>query len=84
MKESYFELVRQFPLVPIRNERQYDSAVAFLNKLAIRDEKSLDSGERAFLDALTQFVEDHERDRHQFGMADLRPLDALKFLLEHP
>lgn len=82
MKDSYFGLVRQFPLVPIRTEAQYDAAVAFLQPLVVRNEKSLDSGERAFLAALTQFVEDYERDHHAIEVADLKPLDALKHLMQ--
>lgn len=81
MRDSYFDLVRQFPLVPVRSEKQYDAAVAFLGRLAIRDESRLDSGEKAYLDALSQFVEDYERDRHRIDTADLAPLDTLRYLM---
>lgn len=60
---SYFTLVKEYPLVPIKTERQYDAAVAFLEKLAIRDEGTLDRGEQAYIEALTQFVGDYE-DKH--------------------
>jgi len=80
--DKYFDLVRRFPLRPIRNERQYDSAIAFLRPLAVRDENSLDAGEAAYLDALTQFVEDYEQTRHRIEVKDLKPLDALKYLKE--
>ena len=60
---SYFVSVKEYPLVPIKTERQYDAAVAFLQKLAIRDEGTLDGGEQAYLEALTQFVGDYE-DKH--------------------
>jgi HTH-type transcriptional regulator / antitoxin HigA len=82
MHDSYFELVRRFPLVPIKNEKQYDAAVEFLNTLAVRDEKSLDRGEHAYLEALTQFVEDYEEKHHRIDTADMGPLDALKHLME--
>jgi HTH-type transcriptional regulator/antitoxin HigA len=81
LKDSYFELVREFPLLPIKNERHYDAALGFLQKLAIRDEKSLDSGQRAYVAALTQFVEDYEQNRHRIDVADLGPLDALQYLM---
>jgi antitoxin component HigA of HigAB toxin-antitoxin module len=60
---SYFALVKEYPLVPIKTERQYDAAVAFLQKLAIRDENTLDRGEQAYLETLTHFVGDYE-DKH--------------------
>lgn len=81
MRDSYFELVRQLPLVPLRTEQQYDAAVAFASRLAIRGEGGLDSGQQAYLDALSQFVEDYERDRHRIDTADLKPLEMLKYLM---
>jgi HTH-type transcriptional regulator / antitoxin HigA len=79
--DCYLDLVRQFPLVPIKSERQYDAAVAFLKKLAIRDEDSLDPGEAAYLDALTLFVEDYQNKHHALAAKRLPPLDALKYLM---
>lgn len=82
LKDSYFDLVRDFPLVPIRGEAQYDAAVAFLKDLAIRGEGSLDEGEKAYLDALTHFVGDYEEKHHLIDVSDQKPLDALKYLME--
>ena len=78
---SYFALVKEYPLVPIKTERQYDAAVGFLEKLAIRDEGSLDGGEQAYLEALTQFVGDYEDKHFRVEIEGMEPLDALKFLL---
>ena len=80
-KDSYFELVRQFPLVTIKSGKHYDEAVAFLKKLAIRDEASLDDGEAAYLEALTLFVENYQHEHHAFDARNLKPLEALKFLM---
>lgn len=82
LQDSYFDLVRRFPLVPIRTEAQYDAALAFVKDLAIRGEDSLDKGERIYLDALTQFVADYEDKHYQIEVRDLTPLDALKYLME--
>ena len=82
LRDSYFALVREFPLVPIKTERQYDQAIAFLEGLAVRGENALDSGERAYLEALTQFVGDYEDEHHRINLRDLTPLDSLKFLME--
>ncbi len=80
-KDTYLALVREFPLVSIRNERHYDAAVAFLKKLAIRDEDTLDAGEAAYLDALTLFVEDHQNKHHARAARRMPPREALKYLL---
>jgi len=84
VKDSYLELVKRFPLVPIKTESQYDAAIAFLKKLAIRDESSLDVGEAAYLDALTLFVEDFQNTHHLAGMGGMSAVEAVKYLMnEH-
>ena len=79
--DTYLELVKQFPLVPIKDEPHYDRAVAFLKHLAIRDEGTLDAGQQAYLDALTLFVEDYQNKHHQIEARQMSPLEALKYLL---
>ena len=81
MSDSYFDLVREFPLVPLKNEARYDAAVSFLKTLAVRDEDSLDKGQKAYLDALTHFVGDYEQEHHRIEARRMGPLDALKYLM---
>ena len=81
MRDSYFDLVREFPLVAIKTEKHHDSAVAFLHRLAVRNEASLDTGEQLYLEALTQFVEDYESRHHRIAVEHLKPLPALKYLM---
>jgi len=81
MKDSYFELVRQFPLIPIKSDRQYDDAIAFLEPLVVKGESSLDSGEAAYVQALSVFVEDYEQEHHRIKTRNLAPIDVLKFLM---
>jgi HTH-type transcriptional regulator/antitoxin HigA len=80
-KDAYFELVKEFPLVTIKNEKQFDEAVAFLKKLAIRGEGSLSGGEAAYLDALTLFVEDYQNKHHGLRTKRMKPLESLKYLM---
>jgi HTH-type transcriptional regulator/antitoxin HigA len=82
VQDRYFDLVREFPLVSIKSERHYDEAVAFLRKLAIRGENALDSGESDYLEALTQFVEDYEIRHYRAEIGQMKPLEALKFLMK--
>lgn len=82
VKDTYFELVNRFPLISIKDEKHYDEAVAFLKKLAVRDEGTLDAGEAAYLDALTLFVEDFQNKHHHITARRMSPLEALKYLME--
>ena len=82
-RDSYFELVRAFPLRPIRSEQQLDRAVAVLLKLSTsKPERKLDSGERDYLEALTLLVQRFEQSRRGSALPKLTPLDRLKFLME--
>jgi len=81
-KDEYLDLVKQFPLVPIKTERHYDQAVAFLKKLAICDEGTLTTGESAYLEALTLFVEDYQNKHHRRAIRRMTPLEALKYLMQ--
>ena len=84
INDSYLSLVRRFPLVAIKTEAQYDSAAAFLKKLAMRDEDALDAGEAAYLEALTLFVEDYQNTHHLHDMRRMSGLQAVKYLMhEH-
>jgi HTH-type transcriptional regulator/antitoxin HigA len=57
ISDHYFDLVRAFPLIPIRNGRHLDEAQRVLDALLQRD---LDPGEQAYLDVLTDLVEAYE------------------------
>ena len=81
MMNSYFGLVRRFPLVPLESHEQYASALDFMKPLAVRDEQALDEGQRAYLAALTQFVADYEQRHHRIETRGMSPLGALKYLL---
>ena len=61
--DSYFKLVRKFPLRPIRSEAEYDAAVSVMEKLAIRGESSLDRGESDYLDALSTFISRYDDEK---------------------
>lgn len=82
MTRSYSDLVRLFPLVPIKSERQYEAAVAFLQPLAVRDAESFDQGEQAYLEALTQFVEDYEQRHYRIEAGNLGAVEALKYRMQ--
>jgi HTH-type transcriptional regulator/antitoxin HigA len=59
--DSYLNLVREFPLRPIRNDVEYKAATAVMERLAIRGENGLDAGERDYLDGLDEFISAYDQ-----------------------
>ncbi len=78
---QYLNLVRQFPLRPIRTKRDLDRATKIAGHLATYEEDTLPVGEQDYLDALTVFIEDYQR-RHPAELPDVSPLAMLKHLME--
>jgi HTH-type transcriptional regulator/antitoxin HigA len=79
---SYLKLVRKFPLRVIDSEVQYDAAIAMVQRLALRGEKSLDVGEADYLYALTSLVETYENEHYPIGPDRLKPHERLKWLAD--
>lgn len=78
------KLIREFPLRPIRNVREYEEAARIIDRLAIQTEGSLSPGEQDYLDALTLVVEAYDRDHFDMKLRSLTPVDVLKNLMaEH-
>lgn len=59
--DSYLDLVRQFPLRPIRTNAEYKAATAVMERLALVGEADLDGGQRDYLDALDEFISAYDR-----------------------
>ena len=77
----YLNLVRQFPLRPIRSKRELGRTMKQAGHLATYDEGALPRGEQDYLDALTVFIEDYQR-RHPVTLPETTPLAMLKHLME--
>jgi len=78
--DSYLACVRAFPLRPIRTEAEYREALEILGRLASRE--GLDAGEGDYLAALAHFVGDYERNAVKLKLHALKPLEALRYLME--
>jgi len=76
--DDYLDLVKRFPLRPLRSEKEYDAAVAILDTLVVRD---LAVGEADYLEALTRFVEDYDQKNRKPPGAKLSLLARLKHLI---
>ena len=77
-QDTYLKLVQELPLVSIESEAELDAAQAMTDRLT--NQKKLDVGQQAYLDALSDLVAVYE-DRHHPIQA---PSDAelLRHLLE--
>ena len=79
--DDYLELVKRFPLRPIRDEAEYDEAVAALDSLAGR--KGLTPGQADYLDALTTFVEAYDEEHFPVEAPEMRPHEWLRELMDN-
>ena len=77
--DDYLDLVKRFPLRPIRSEREMAFAGAILDRLIGRDD--LTPGQRDYLEALVRFVRDYEEVKVRAGLEKLGPLEILKHLM---
>ncbi|MFO0798222.1 MAG: helix-turn-helix domain-containing protein [Gemmataceae bacterium] len=77
-EDRYLELVRRFPLRPLRTDADLDAAVAVLDELTDLDE--LAAPEQDYLDVLTDLVEAYED--ATVPMMPVGDADLLRALIE--
>ncbi len=83
LRDSYFDLVRAFPLRPIRSEDDFDRATAVLIKLAAsKPEQKMDAGERDYMETLAVLTQKFEQGRRSRALPQSTPIERLKFLME--
>jgi HTH-type transcriptional regulator/antitoxin HigA len=78
--DHYLRLVREFPLRPIRTKADYRLAQKVMERLAVRDEGTLDPGEQDYLDMLSLAIEEYDR-LHASASKPTEPVELLKFLM---
>src|SRR5882724_12947653 len=76
--DPYMNLVRRFPLKPIRDDKMHAEAVEIIGKLMGRD---LDSGTGDYLDTLILLANKYEDENHTPGGLHLSPQMALKAIM---
>src|SRR4051812_12204237 len=76
LPDTYFALVRQFPLTHISDGNHAESAQEMIDQLL---QRSLDKGEQEYLDALTDLVEVYEDDH--LPVPDAAEADVLRELM---
>jgi len=80
--DGYLELIRRFPLVPIRGEGHLKQAIKMIDELSIIDEEKLSGGQSDYLRVLTDLVERFEDAHHPLEAAFEDGIDVLKYLLD--
>jgi HTH-type transcriptional regulator / antitoxin HigA len=76
LPDTYFKLVRKFPLIRIRDDEHLAQAQEFLDNLL---SQQLDEGGDAYLDALNDFIENYENENEP--APDAPPEDVLRELI---
>ena len=76
LPDTYFRLVKRFPLAHIQDDEQLDAAQKVIDGLL---EHELDDGEQTYLDVLTDLVEDFE-EKH-LPIPDVSEAEVLRELL---
>ena len=81
--DSYFRLIREFPLRPLRREADIEAANRVALKLvASVPEEEMDSGARDYLDALSVLIQDAEREMTAALARKVGAVELLKHLME--
>ena len=78
---DYFDLVRRFPLAPIRTRTQLRRAYAIIDELAVIDEEKMTSGRADYLLVLSDLVEKYEDAHLPRQAAFVDGVDALQYLM---
>ena len=77
-EDRYLDLVRRFPLRPLRSDADLDAAVAVIDTLL--DRPTLTAPELDYLDVLSDLVEAYEEEA--VPMRPVGDADLLRFLIE--
>src|SRR5438105_4590090 len=76
--DDYLNLIKRFPLRPLRSEGDLNSAGAVLDSLVGRGD--LTSGQRDYVEGLARFIRDYEAQTVRNRLKRLTPLELLKHL----
>jgi HTH-type transcriptional regulator/antitoxin HigA len=78
IRDDYLDLVKRFPLVSIKSDRELEAAIDVIDQLLA--EGQLRSGQEMYLDALSDLVGTYEDEHHRIEPAS--DADMLRHLLD--
>ena len=79
-RDAYLDLIRRFPLRPIRDDAQADQAAKILDRYFPRGD--LDAGTADYIHALATLLADYQDRCHPVETAHITPLSLLRHLME--
>jgi HTH-type transcriptional regulator/antitoxin HigA len=79
-RDVYLDLIREFPLRPIRSDVESDRAESMLDRYFARDD--LDAGTSDYVHALATLVADYQERKHPVDTSRMTGLAMLKHLME--
>lgn len=80
LDDEYINLVRQFPLVPIRSKSQFNEAIKVMKRLAYRL-ANLNKAESDYLTVLSDLIVKYEK-RFDRLKPKITPVQALKYIMK--
>jgi HTH-type transcriptional regulator/antitoxin HigA len=80
VSKDYLDLIRLFPLHPLRSRTEFKSAGKILDKLVGRDD--LTRGQLDYVESLVYFVAAYEKASVLKGFEKLSPIDLLRALMD--
>ena len=78
IRDRYLEWIQEFPLRPIRSDKELDAALAVIDQLL--DQKRLVREEQDYLDVLSGLVERYEKEQHP--MPPVSDAEMLRHLIQ--
>lgn len=82
IRDDYLELIKRFPLAPIRDDGQLREAYKVIEELSIVDEDRLSDGQADYLEVLSDLTIKYEQTQHPMELSQMDSIDVLKYLLE--
>lgn len=76
--DTYMDLIRRFPLKPIKDDEKHAQAVEIIGELLGRE---LDDGAGDYLDTLILLANKYEDENHTPGGVHLSPQEALRAIM---
>ncbi|GAB5405747.1 MAG: hypothetical protein Aurels2KO_39780 [Aureliella sp.] len=76
-KDTYMELVREFPLVAIQDDKHLTAAQRILDELL---QQALNRGGEAYVEVLSDLIGDYEDEHHPISASS--PVEMLRHLMD--
>jgi len=80
VSDDYLNLIKRFPLRPLRSDADLKQAGSVLDEIVGRSD--LSSGERDYMEGLARFIRDYEVEHIRHRLKKLKPIELLKHLME--